>query len=354
MEAILTEFIKRLFSLILLAALFAPAAFAGNKEDPHELLAKTFQQANIWSQGPVKLVAKVRMPTGQTGNELTLDYTVSWAGPDKWRAEWSAPGLQQITVLNNGKLSYITNQPVPLVRAIEFEEAIAALDGGTPAGPYPYPPLDYQKAKIDVSKKKIDGADARCLAFGQPATTLCIDNATGHLLSSEGDLGTFEYSSYTAVGSNSYPQSVKVSYVKNPMENGSLTVTRGEKFPDALFLAPDKSTTIDFASCADVDKNFTAPHLGKPIKPKMPEAAKKDKKYGMVWVLAIVGKDGAVQKTIVLGGDPALKDAAAEAVQQAKFTPYVRCGQAVEFQDVVVVPFAPPEKPPEVPNVPAR
>ncbi len=344
----MTQFKKQFFSLVLVAGLLAPAAFAGSKEDPHDLLSKSFQQAGIWNQGPVKLVAHVQIPKPD-GGKVDVDYTVSWIGPDKWRAEWTANGLQQIAVLNNGKLSYFSNQATPIVRIVEFEAALAALDGGNPAGPYTVPPLDYQKAKIDVTKKKVNGADAKCLAFGQPATTYCIDGATGHLLSAEGELGKFEYSDYAAVGSNAYPQTVKVSYVSTPMEDAKVTVTRGDKFYDALFNPPDKSTTVDFPSCADVDKNFTAPQLNKPVAPKLSDAAKKAKKYGYVWVLASVGKDGAVQKATSLGGEPELTSAATAAVQQYKFTPYMRCGQAVEFQKVVVVPFAPPTKPGDAP-----
>ena len=329
------------FSFILIAGLLAPAAYAGSKEDPHDLLTKTFQQSDIWNQGPVKLVAQVRMPT-PSGQDLNLQYTIWWAGPDKWRAEWSAQGMQQVTVLHNGKLSFITNQPSPLVRAIEFEAALAALDGGTPAGPYPYAPLEYQKAKIDVIKKKINGMDAKCLAVGQPLNTFCIDAATGHLLSADGDLGTFEYSDYVTVGNNSYPQTVKVSYAKTLLEDAKLTVTRGDKFADSLFTAPDKSTTMDFPACADIDKNFAAPHLTNTVPPKMSDAAKKAKKYGLVWVLATVGKDGSVEKATVIGGDPDLNPAAIDAVEQYKFTPYTRCGQTVEFGSVQVVRFTPP------------
>jgi TonB family protein len=344
-EAILAQ-LKKLFSLLMISGLLVPAALAGGKEDPHDLLTKSFQQANLWNQGPVKLVAQVRMPVS-TGHDLNLDYTVSWAGPDKWRAEWTATGLDQVTILNNGKLSYASNQ-TPLVRAIEFEAALAALDGGNPAGPYAFAPLDYQKAKIDVSKKKINGMDAKCLAFGPPAVTYCIDGATGHLLSVEGDLGTFEYSDYTTIGNLSYPQTVKVSYVKTLMEDAKITVSRGQAFADALFVAPGDSKAVDFAACADVDKNFAAPRLSKTVTAKMPEAAKKAKKYGMVWVLATVNKDGSVQKATVLGGDPDLNNAAQDAVQQYKFTAYMRCGQAVEFTTAVVVPFAPPPPLPQL------
>jgi hypothetical protein len=343
----LKQFKKQVFSLLLVAGLLAPAALAGSKEDPHDLLAKSIQQSGIWNQGPVKLVAEVQIPKPD-GTKVDVVYTVSWIGPDKWRAEWAANGLEQVTVLNNGKLSYFSNQSTPIVRIVEFEAALAALDGGNPAGPYTSPPLDYQKAKMDLTKNKINGADAKCLKFGQPATTYCVDSATGHLLSVDGELGTFEYSDYATFGNNAYPRTVKVSYVKTPMEDAKVTVTRGDKFYEVLFNPPDKSTTVDFASCADVDKNFTAPQLSKTVAPKLSDAAKKAKKYGYVWVLAQVGKDGSVQKATPLGGEPELTGPAADAVQQYKFTPYMRCGQAAEFQKVVVVPFAPPAPPPQL------
>ncbi len=258
----MTRFDKLFFSLLLVAGLLAPAAFAGTEQDPHKLLSKSFQQADLWNQGPVKLVARVRMYT-VNGRVRNLQYTVSWAGPGKWRAEWSARGQQRITILNNGRLSYVSNQPTLLWSSIEFEATLAALDGGKPAGPYPFAPLDYENAKLHVSKRKINGIEASCLAFGEPptslftkgyredlegfprgTTTFCIDPASGHLLTADGDLGSFEYSSYTSIGSNSYPQTVKLSYVKTPMGDAQVTVSRREKFPDSLFTAPENTTTV--------------------------------------------------------------------------------------------------------------
>jgi hypothetical protein len=354
-EAILTKSTKQILSYVLTLLLFASLCFA--KEDPHELLSKSFQQDNIWTEGPVKLDAQVSLPK-QGGGEVTIEYVVSWAGPDKWRAEWKAEGLQDIAVLNNGKLSLFTNQTQPLLFAMQFEAALAALDAGNPAGPYlTSPPLDWQKAKIDASKKKIDNVDARCLAFGQPADTLCIDPGTGHLLSADSDFTTYEYSDYTTLGNSSYPQTIKITFNKQAtLAQGKLTVTRGDKFDDKLFAPPDKSTTVDFPSCADVDKNFTAPHLSKSVAPKMPDAAKKAKKSGVVWVLAMVGKDGSVTKATVMGGaDPDFTGPAAQAVQQYKYTPYMRCGQAVEFQKVVLVPFVPSQNgPPQETTIQTR
>lgn len=332
----------------LIVLLLASPLFA--KEDPHELLTKSFQQADVWTQGPVKVATKVNLPKPD-GTSLDLDYTISWAGPDKWRSEWSAPGLQYMSVLNGGKLSSFSNQTAPLLWAMLFEEALAGLDAGNPAGAYvTSPPLDWQKAKLEVSKKKVGTIDAKCVAFDQPVVTFCIDPATAHLLSVESEFLSFEYSDYATVGSNSYPQTVKVNFAKQLLVEGKVTVTRGDKFADTLFATPDKSTSVDFPSCADIDKSVTAPHLTKSAPPKMPEAARKAKKYGVVWVLARVGKDGSVPKATVIGGDPDLTAAAADAVQEYKYAPYMRCGQAVEFQKVVMVIFAPPKQPGEEPS----
>ena len=340
---------KQILSLSLVVGLLGPAAFAGNKENPHDLLVRSFQQANLWTQGPVKLTAKLRIPKGD-GTDANMEYTVSWAGPDKWRAEWTTGGFDQITVLNNGKLSYSSTMPNELVQPLQVESAIEGLDGGNPAGPYTLPPIDLEKAKIDNSKKKIGSIDAKCMALGDPVQTFCVDPATGQLLSMGTSIhGTevesFEYSDYTKVGDASYPQTIKVNYAGKLLEDAKITVTRGDKFADTLFNAPEKSTTTDWPSCADVGKNFTAPRLTKSAPPKMSDAAKKAKKYGLVWIMAMVGKDGSVTKAISIGGDPDLNPSAIEAVQQYKFTPYMRCTQPVEFQKIVIVPFIPEKAP---------
>ena len=373
--------------LVLAFALLGPAASADTNETPHELLARSFQQANVWNEGPIKLVAKVRMYTA-TAHAQDMEYTLYWAGPEKWRAEWSGPDVQQITVLNNGKLSYVTNNPKLLNGelsyasnndpkllwfAIEFQAALIALDGGTPAGPYSLAPLGYENSKLHVFTKKINGIKARCLAFGKPKTTLCIEPTSGHLLTAENDQGSFAYSNYTTTGSNSYPQTVTISsvhmgyegddyvfasggggpyptslkevHVKTPIEQAQITVTRGEPFPDSLFVAPKNTAAVEFASCADPASNFKAPRLDKGAKAKRPDAARRGHRYGWVWVLATISKDGSVLKTTALSGDPALSTAATNAVQQYKYSPYLRCGQATEFQQLVVVGYPPPGQP---------
>ena len=347
----MTRFSKLLLNHLLVAGMLLPAAFAGSKESPHDMLAKSFQQSNLWNQGPVKMTAKVRLPKGD-GTDINLEYALSWASPDKWRAEWTANGFSQVTVVNGGKMSYFSSQPKQLVQLIQMEMAVAALDGGNPAGAYAVPPLDWDKAKTDATKKKVNNIDAKCLALGDPAQselTYCIDPASDHVLTvsntiAGAEIGSFEYNDYTTVGNTSYPQSIKVNYAKTLLEEAKIVVSRTEKFDDKMFVAPDKSTSVDWPSCPDVEKSFTAPHVSKLVPAKESDAALKAKKFGLVWVLATVGKDGSVTQATLIGGDPDLTTAATDAVQQYKYTPYVRCGQPVQFQQVVVVPFVPPTK----------
>ena len=78
----MTRFCKQVFYHLLVAGMLLPAAFAASKESPHDMLAKSFQQANLWNQGPVKLTAKVRLPKGD-GTDINLEYALSWVGPDE-------------------------------------------------------------------------------------------------------------------------------------------------------------------------------------------------------------------------------------------------------------------------------
>ena len=128
------------------------------------------------------------------------------------------------------KLSYLSTQPGPMVPLLQMESAIEALDGGNPAGPYTLPPIAVEKAKIANSKKKIGNVDAKCMAFGDPLQTFCIDPATAHLLTVDNSIanvnfGSYDYSDYTTAGSTTYPQTIKVNYAGKLLEEAKVTVS---------------------------------------------------------------------------------------------------------------------------------
>jgi TonB family protein len=338
----------KLFSFQLaLLVLLGAGAFGGSKEDDtRDLLTKSFQQTNLWTDGTVKLVAKVVWRHGAVRTvdnvmmprpkhqDLNLTYEISWAGPDKWRAEWSGPGYSRITVVNGGKLYRSSNLPAPLLAVLQFEEALDALTGSSPARPWIS--TDLSKSKLQVSNEKVGKKNAKCVSLA--GGTRCIDPVSGHALSfRNSERGTFEYNDYGKVGEVEFPQSLRLTFGGSVQEESTISVSRGITFADSLFSAPPNSTTSDFPSCADMDKTSLAGHLDKRVQPEFPALSGV---YGTVWLDATIGKDGAIHHLQVINSSwPELDKSAMHAVQQWKYSPYKLCGQPVDVETVIVINF---------------
>ena len=275
----------RLFSFQLaLLLLLSTAAFGGSKEDAaRDLLAKSFQQANIWTDGPVRLVAnvvwkhgpakpvdKVTMPRPKD-HDLIFTYEISWAGPDRDRAEWSGPGYSRVTVLNNGKLYRSSNLPAPPFPVLMFEGAFRPLTANSRTGLWISSPLDLSESKMQVSNEKVGKTNAKRVSLG---VTWCIDPVSGHLVSFRDTQGTYEYNDYAKVGDVEFPQSVRLTFGGDVQLESTVRVTRGVTFADSLFSAPPNSTASDFPSCADMNKNFVQGHLDKKVQPRLPGNAR--------------------------------------------------------------------------------
>jgi len=74
------------------------------------------------------------------------------------------------------------------------------------------------------------------------------------------------------------------------------------------------------------------------VAPAYPELAKKMRIQGVVKIEAVVRPNGSVKATRVLGGNPVLVDAAADAVTKWKFEP-----ASAETTEVVQLTFVPQE-----------
>ena len=175
------------------------------------------------------------------------------------------------------------------------------------------PPFDWDKAKMDNSKKKkIGNVDAHCMAFGDPLQTFCIDPATAQLLTMGitvmgAEVGSFEYSNYATAASNTYPQTVKVNYATKLLDEGKMTVSRSEKFDGQPLRRARERARASIGLRAPMSARTIRRLVSrKSVPAKMSDAARKAKKYGLVWVLATVNKEGSVTKAISIGGDPDL------------------------------------------------
>jgi len=80
-------------------------------------------------------------------------------------------------------------------------------------------------------------------------------------------------------------------------------------------------------------------YLMQRVEPVYPEAAREQRIQGQVLLEATVGKDGTVQDLKVISGDPQLATAAADAVRQWHFLPFLKAGKPVEFQTQIAVDF---------------
>ncbi len=80
-------------------------------------------------------------------------------------------------------------------------------------------------------------------------------------------------------------------------------------------------------------------YLMQRVEPVYPEAAREEHIQGQVLLDAIIGKDGTVQELKAISGDPQLAAAAADAVRQWHFLPFLKAGQPAEFQTQITVDF---------------
>jgi len=75
------------------------------------------------------------------------------------------------------------------------------------------------------------------------------------------------------------------------------------------------------------------------VEPEYPADARERGIQGPVVLDALVGEDGAVQKFAAIRGDPQLAAAAATAVRQWRFRPFMQNGRPQEFQTRITVDF---------------
>jgi len=88
-----------------------------------------------------------------------------------------------------------------------------------------------------------------------------------------------------------------------------------------------------------VSQGISAGRLIRKVSPVFPPYAKRAGIEGTVVLEAIVAKDGSVQELEVVSGNPALAQAAVDAVRQWKYQPYVLNGQPVEVDTRIQVNF---------------
>jgi len=134
-----------------------------------------------------------------------------------------------------------------------------------------------------------------------------------------------------------------LGYMNLFVRSRAYTDDTSEEFQKDIMEANDwaakASKARPFPSRIRVGGNVEAANLIKKVAPKYPKEAKKAGIQGTVRFQVIIGKDGHVQSVQLVSGDPALVEAAQDAVQQWVYKPTTFNAQPVEVVTVIDVNF---------------
>ena len=89
----------------------------------------------------------------------------------------------------------------------------------------------------------------------------------------------------------------------------------------------------------EVSEDFADDQIVHRVHPTYPKQARARKLHGTVVLEAIVNKKGSVDSLQLVSGDSLLAQAAADAVKQWKYKPYLHNGEATEFQTKITIDF---------------
>jgi protein TonB len=89
----------------------------------------------------------------------------------------------------------------------------------------------------------------------------------------------------------------------------------------------------------EVPEDFADDQIVHRVHPTYPKQARSRKLHGTVVLEAIVNKKGFVDSLQLVSGDSLLAQAAADAVKQWKYKPYLHNGEATEFQTKITIDF---------------
>jgi protein TonB len=111
--------------------------------------------------------------------------------------------------------------------------------------------------------------------------------------------------------------------------------TAGNGTPEEASSAGGKGGTSEVSLPAGI----TGGRLLKSVRPQYPAEAILDKREGSVVLHGTVSQDGGMQDVKIVSGDPLLRQAAAEAVQQWKYEPYRRNGKPIDMPIDITIDF---------------
>ncbi len=147
-------------------------------------------------------------------------------------------------------------------------------------------------------------------------------------------------SSSAAAAPAASQQSVSQQSGTSAVPTGGLVVYENGK---VIYRAPSQNSSHSAKDTSsgpvNVPSRVADEYLMLRVEPDYPESAREQHIEGPVVLEALVGKDGTVEKLSTVSGDSQLATAAANAVRQWRFKPFLRNGSPDEFQTRITVDF---------------
>jgi protein TonB len=148
----------------------------------------------------------------------------------------------------------------------------------------------------------------------------------------------------TAAKTNSQPIVIKNKAAADPPAGNdapvvsvtSIASATGATIPN--FMGASKALTPTLQRL-NVSQGVSRGLLIKQVQPNYPPSALRMHVEGSVQMLATLSKNGDISEVKILSGDPQLSQAAANAVKQWKYKPYLLNGEPVEIQTQITVNF---------------
>lgn len=100
-----------------------------------------------------------------------------------------------------------------------------------------------------------------------------------------------------------------------------------------------RSATASSSKPLPISSGVSAGHLIAPIRPEYPQIARITHAEGTVVIDATISRAGTIESAHVLSGPPMLRQAALDAVREARYRPFLLNGQPTDVQTTITIVF---------------
>jgi TonB family protein len=314
---------NRLLPLLLLVLAQAIPLAASDKAKGHDLLEQANAMSNLRELPSFEMRASVKIEN--KGQQLQGTYTLLWNGHDQWREELTVPGYTEVQVGGKDVISTKRNLDFTPFRIYQLHNVLGYGDGLMPSA----------KEKVeDVHHRAVNGVKVDCVEIGQEniRREVCLDPSTGAVVRQ----APYVDRDLMPIGTKLFPR--YLSYVDHGQTVAEVNVTElktTDPFPASAFDPP--AGAVSKPSC----KNVSPGRLLKSVRPEYPSHERMVRHEGAVIIYAVVGEDGALHGIQIESGEnPALNQAALDAVKYWRYEPYRCNGVPVEVDTEFNIDFS--------------